>query len=363
MMNHNLEQTYSQEGVNIAIVGASGAVGSELLKVLSLYELKIGVLAFFGSKNSAGKVIKFQTKEYKIQELCEKSFEVEAFHIAFFSAGAGVSAKYAHLAAQSGAVVIDNTSHFRMHDDVPLIVPEVNPQDISDWDKTHIIANPNCSTIQMMHVLKPLSELYDIEHVNVSTYQAVSGAGNQGLLELNEQLKVLVRDNADKHDIKCNVFDEQIALNVIPSIDVPLPSGFSKEEEKMIYESRKILHSNINISPTCVRVPVARSHSESISVKFKNVQLIDIDAIMEKFANTYYVKLVDDHKNGLYPMPLLSTHTDYTYVGRIRRDVFYENMLHLFCCADQLRIGAATNAVRIAILWLKHEHKLEIKLK
>ncbi len=131
----------------------------------------------------------------------------------------------------------------------------------------------------------------------------------------------------------------------------------------MIYESRKILHSNINVSPTCVRVPVARSHSESISVKFKNVQLIDIDAIMEKFANTYYVKLVDDHKNGLYPMPLLSTHTDYTYVGRIRRDVFYENMLHLFCCADQLRIGAATNAVRIAILWLKHEHKLEIKLK
>jgi len=341
---------------NIAVVGASGAVGEELFRVLEEVAFPIGELLPLASANSAGQEIECQGKSCKIQELTEEVFVDKGIDIAFFSAGGSISEKYAKYAVESGAVVIDNTSHFRMNTLVPLVVPEVNPEDIEEWEETGIIANPNCSTIQMVQLLKPLHDLYGIKRVDVSTYQAVSGAGKAGMEELVRQMQAFFEFKLD--EAKVEAFSHQIALNVIPHIDVPQPNGYTKEEMKMVNETNKIMHADFAVSATCVRVPVLRSHSESITITFHEDVEVDVDKAREVLDNFENVTVFDDMSKNEYPMPIISTDTDETYVGRIRKDLYADNILHIWGVADQVRVGAATNAVRIAQKWIKHEESL-----
>jgi len=338
---------------NVAVVGASGAVGEELFRVLEEQNFPVANLLPLASANSAGNVIEFAGNEYKIEELTEDVFVDRGIDIAFFSAGGSISAKYAKYAVEAGAVVIDNTSHFRMIDRVPLVVPEVNPEDIELWEDTGIIANPNCSTIQMVQLLKPLDDLYGIKRVDVSTYQATSGAGKAGMEELVMQMKDFFAFKLDETEIKA--FAHQIALNVIPHIDVPQPNGYTKEEMKMVNETNKIMHSDFAISATCVRVPVLRSHSESITITFQEGVDVSVEKAREVLDNFENVKVIDDLENAEYPMPTTATDTDLTYVGRIRKDIYSPNILHIWGVADQVRVGAATNAVRIAQKWIELE--------
>ncbi|KIM08684.1 MAG: aspartate-semialdehyde dehydrogenase [Sulfurovum sp. FS06-10] len=338
---------------NVAVVGASGAVGEELFRVLEEQNFPVGELLPLASARSAGEIIEFAKKEYKIEELTETVFEGRNIDIAFFSAGGSISAKYAQYAVASGAVVIDNTSHFRMMENVPLVVPEVNPEDIELWEDTGIIANPNCSTIQMVQLLKPLHDLYGIKRVDVSTYQAVSGAGKSGMEELVQQMQDFFAFKLEESEVKA--FAHRIALNVIPHIDTPQSNGYTKEEMKMVLETNKIMHSDFAVSATCVRVPVLRSHSESITITFEDGVDVSVEKAREVLSNFENVKVVDDLENKEYPMPMTATDTDYTYVGRIRKDIFASNILHLWGVADQVRVGAATNAVRIAQKWIKLE--------
>jgi aspartate-semialdehyde dehydrogenase len=335
---------------NIAVVGASGAVGEELFRVLEEVKFPINDLLPLASANSAGQEIECQGKSYTIEELTTQVFEGRGIDIAFFSAGGSISAKYAQCAVDAGAVVIDNTSHFRMDSDVPLVVPEVNPQDIEWWDERGIIANPNCSTIQMVQLLKPLHDLYGIKRVDVSTYQAVSGAGKPGMEELVRQMQDFFAFKLDQSE--CKAFAHQIALNVIPHIDVPQPNGYTKEEMKMVNETAKIMGADFAVSATCVRVPVLRSHSEAITITFMDEVDVDVDRAREVLNDFENVTVIDDINNNEYPMPIISTDTDETYVGRIRKDIFANNILHLWGVADQVRVGAATNAVRIAQKWI-----------
>ena len=338
---------------NIAVVGASGAVGEELFRVLEEVEFPIANLLPLASARSVGEEIECQGKSYKIQELTEEVFIDKQIDIAFFSAGGSISAKFAKYAVESGAVVIDNTSHFRMDPKVPLVVPEVNPEDIAEWEEIGIIANPNCSTIQMVQLLKPLHDLYGIKRVDVSTYQAVSGAGKAGMEELVRQMQSFFEFKLD--EAKVEAFAHQIALNVIPHIDVPQENGYTKEEMKMVNETAKIMHTEFAVSATCVRVPVLRSHSESITITFDEGVNVDVDKAREVLGAFENVTVIDDMSKNEYPMPIISTDTDETYVGRIRKDLFSENILHLWGVADQVRVGAATNAVRIAQKWIKLE--------
>jgi aspartate-semialdehyde dehydrogenase len=338
---------------NIAVVGASGAVGEEIFRVLDEQKFPINDILPLASAKSVGDEVECQGKKYKIEELTEDVFDGRDIDIAFFSAGGSISAKYAQYAVEAGAVVIDNTSHFRMDKDIPLVVPEVNPEDIELWKKSGIIANPNCSTIQMVQLLKPLHDLYGIKRVDVSTYQATSGAGKKGMEELVMQMQAFFNFTLD--DAKVEAFAHQIALNVIPHIDVPQPNGYTKEEMKMVNETNKIMHSNFAVSATCVRVPVLRSHSESITITFEDDVDVDVKEAREALADFENVVVVDDLENNKYPMPIISTDTDDTYVGRIRKDLYADNMLHLWGVADQVRVGAATNAVRIAQKWIKLE--------
>ncbi len=338
---------------NVAVVGASGAVGEELFRVLEEVEFPLGNLLPLASAKSVGVEIECQGKSYKIQELTEDVFEDKEIDIAFFSAGGSISAHYAKYAVESGAVVIDNTSHFRMDPKVPLVVPEVNPEDIEEWEETGIIANPNCSTIQMVQLLKPLHELYGIKRVDVSTYQAVSGAGKKGMEELVLQMQAFFEFKLD--DAKVEEFTHQIALNVIPQIDVPQENGYTKEEMKMVNETNKIMHSDFAVSATCVRVPVLRSHSESITITFEEGVDVDVKEARKVLSDFENVTVIDDMSKNEYPMPIISTDTDETYVGRIRKDLYADNILHIWGVADQVRVGAATNAVRIALKWIKLE--------
>lgn len=338
---------------NVAVVGASGAVGEELFRVLEEQNFPIGELLPLASANSAGEMIEFSGQEYKIEELTETVFEGRDIDIAFFSAGGSISAKYAQYAVQAGAVVIDNTSHFRMIDRVPLVVPEVNPEDIELWEDTGIIANPNCSTIQMVQLLQPLHDLYGIKRVDVSTYQATSGAGKAGMEELVRQMQEFFAFKLD--ETECKAFAHQIALNVIPHIDTPQPNGYTKEEMKMVDETNKIMHSNFAVSATCVRVPVLRSHSESITITFEEGVDVSVEQARKVLSEFEHVTVIDDLENNQYPMPMTATDTDETYVGRIRKDIYAPNILHLWGVADQVRVGAATNAVRIAQKWIELE--------
>jgi len=338
---------------NVAVVGASGAVGEELFRVLEEVNFPIANLLPLASARSVGEEIECQGKSYKIEELTESVFEGREIDIAFFSAGGSISAKYAKYAVESGAVVIDNTSHFRMDESVPLVVPEVNPEDIAKWEESGIIANPNCSTIQMVQLLKPLDELYGIKRVDVSTYQAVSGAGKKGMEELVMQMQAFFNFTLD--DAKVEAFAHQIALNVIPHIDVPQENGYTKEEMKMVNETNKIMHSDFAVSATCVRVPVLRSHSESITITFEEGVEVDVEKAREVLDAFENVTVIDDMSKNEYPMPIISTDTDETYVGRIRKDLYSDNILHIWGVADQVRVGAATNAVRIAQKWITLE--------
>ncbi len=334
---------------NVAVVGASGAVGEEILRVIEEIDFPLAKLVPLASARSAGNSVEFNGKEITIKELTESIFKEEEIEIALFSAGGSVSAKYAPFAADAGAVVIDNTSHFRMDEDVPLVVPEVNPEDIAQWSKTGIIANPNCSTIQMVQTLKPLDEAYDLLRVDVSTYQATSGAGKTAMEELVTQMQDFFAFKLDESEHKS--FNHQIALNLIPQIDVFLDNDYTKEEIKMVNETTKILHKDVELSATCVRVPVLRGHSEALTLTFDS----DVDAneareILRKSAN---ILIIDNPAESEYPMPATCVDQNETFVGRIRKDLYRDNILHLWVVADNLRVGAATNAVRIAQKWIE----------
>lgn len=341
---------------NVAIVGATGAVGEELLRVLKDYDFPINKLVPLASAKSAGSKVEYDGKEVTVIELTETCFEENEVEIAFFSAGGSISEKFAKFAVEAGAVVIDNTSHFRMDSNVPLVVPEVNPEDIANWRETGIIANPNCSTIQMVLALKPLDDLYGITRVDVSTYQAVSGAGKAGMEELVKQMQDLLAFKLD--ETQKNAFAHQIVNNVIPQIDVQQPNDFTKEEMKMVNETQKILHKEIAVAATCVRVPVLRSHSESITVTFEEGTSVDVAELRESLERFENVEVIDDLGNNAYPMPIISTDTDITFVGRIRKDIYADNMVHFFNVADQVRVGAATNSVRIALKWIEMENDI-----
>ncbi|WP_270985302.1 aspartate-semialdehyde dehydrogenase [Campylobacter helveticus] len=333
----------------IAIVGATGAVGEELLSVLDELKFPVESILPLASAKSAGSEVEFQGKFYKVKELTEEVFRQNPVDIAFFSAGGSISAKYAKFAVESGAVVIDNTSHFRMDKDVPLVAPECNAEDIKLWKKTGIIANPNCSTIQMVHILKPLDEVFNLKRVDVATYQAASGAGKEGMAELVEGLQSFFAFKLD--EFKSSTFPYTLALNLIPQIDEFTDNGYTKEELKMVNETQKILHKNLEVSATCVRVGVLRSHSEALSLHFEKE--VDVKKAREILKKAPSVVVIDDVANKKYPMPLFTSDTNETYVGRIRKDISRDNVLHLWCVADQIRVGAATNAVRIAQKWLE----------
>lgn len=334
---------------NIAIVGATGAVGEEILLILEELKFPFKDILPLASKNSVGKVVECCGKEFKVKELTESVFDENEIDIAFFCAGGSISERFAPYAVESGAVVIDNTSNFRMDPEIPLVVPECNPQDIQMWKNKGIIANPNCSTIQMVQVLKPLDSAFGIERVDVSTYQATSGAGKRGMEELVHQMQEFFAFKLDECEPK--KFPHQIALNLFPHIDVFLENDYTKEEMKMVNETRKIIHHDIEVSATCVRVPILRSHSEAITIRFK--EEIDAQKAKDILANAPSVVLTDDISKNIYPMPIVATNKNETFVGRIRKDNFDPKVLHLFCVADQIRVGAATNAVRIALKWIE----------
>jgi aspartate-semialdehyde dehydrogenase len=336
---------------NVAVVGANGAVGEEILRVLEEIEFPINTLIPLASARSIGKKVTFKGEEHAIIELTNEVFAEYGVEIALFSAGGSVSAAFAPAAVSAGAVVIDNTSHFRMDENVPLVVPEVNPLDIAKWKDTGIIANPNCSTIQMVQALKPLDEAYEITRVDVATYQATSGAGKTAMEELVSQMQAFFAFKLDEAEHKA--FNQQIALNVIPQIDVFMENGYTKEEMKMVNETSKIMHKNIPLSATCVRVPVLRGHAEAVSVTFDSE--VDANEAREILSKAPNIVIVDNPKEALYPMPMTCVDKNETFVGRIRKDNFADNMLHFFVVADNLRVGAATNAVRIAQKWVEME--------
>ncbi|EFL53331.1 aspartate-semialdehyde dehydrogenase [Finegoldia magna] len=317
--------------VNVAVVGATGLVGSMMLEVLSEKNFPIDKLYLFSSKKSAGSEVEYCGKKYTVEELNENSFDGKDIKIALFSAGGSVSEKYAPIAAKKGVTVIDNSSHFRMNPDVPLVVPEINPEDI----KTNkgIIANPNCSTIQSVLPLKPIHDKYKIKRVIYSTYQSVSGSGVKGISDLEEGTQL-----AYKYPIR---------NNCIPQIDVFMDNGYTKEEMKMIDETKKILHDDIRVTATTVRVPVKSSHSVSINVETEKP--FEIEDVKKIIANYPGMVLQDDIENEIYPMAITSAGKNEVFVGRIRRDYTVDNGLNLWCCADNIRKGAATNAVQIAL--------------
>ena len=319
--------------VNLAVVGATGMVGRTFLKVLEERQLPIENFYVMASSRSAGSTLTFNGKNYIVEELNEHSFD-KPIDIALFSAGGSTSAKYAPIAAEHGCIVIDNSSQWRMDPNVPLIVPEVNPEDIS-WHK-NIIANPNCSTIQAMVALKPLDDKFKIKRVVYSTYQAVSGAGVAGWKDLEDGLK----GEAPKK------FPHPIANNCLPHIDVFLENGYTKEEEKMINETRKILKKpDLAITATTVRVPVLNSHSEAINVEFeKDFELSELKGVLQ---NSPGIVVKDDSCHEMYPTTLDSNNRDEVFVGRIRRDYSVENGINIWVVADNIRKGAASNAIQI----------------
>ncbi len=336
---------------NVAVVGANGAVGEEILAILEEVNFPINKLIPLASSRSIGKTVSYAGKDVAIQELTDTVFEEEDVEIALFSAGGSVSAQFAPAAVKAGAVVIDNTSHFRMDENIPLVVPEVNPEDIAKWKKSGIIANPNCSTIQMVQALKPLDEAYSILRVDVSTYQATSGAGKTAMEELVAQMQSFFAFKLDEAEVKA--FAHRIALNVIPQIDKFLDNGYTKEEMKMVNETTKIMHREIPLSATCVRVPTLRGHAEAVSVKFAcEVDANSARKILEKAPN---IVILDTPEKSIYPMPSIALEKNETFVGRIRVDNFDKTILHMFIVADNLRVGAATNAVRIAQKWVEIE--------
>ncbi|TET48577.1 MAG: aspartate-semialdehyde dehydrogenase [Dehalococcoidia bacterium] len=331
---------------NVAIVGATGLVGQEFIKVLVQRSFPVDSIRLLASDRSAGRKLMVNKQEIEVRETTPESFE--GVDIALFSAGSEVSRHFSPIAARSGAVVVDNSAAWRMEPDVPLVVPEVNPEDIG-WHKG-IIANPNCSTIQMVVALYPLHKVNPIKRIVVSTYQSVSGTGAAAVEELIVQSKQVLEGQA----IIPHVYPHQIAFNALPEIDVFLDDGYTKEEQKMVEETKKIMHaSEIAISATCVRVPVYTAHSEAVWVEFSSPMMPD-DA-ERIFAGAPGVKILDDNAISLYPHPWMAAGTDEVFVGRIRRDTSHPNGLVMWIVADNLRKGAALNAVQIAEEMVKRD--------
>ncbi|MBQ6764565.1 MAG: aspartate-semialdehyde dehydrogenase [Paludibacteraceae bacterium] len=326
--------------MTIAIVGASGAVGQELLAVLEQRQFPLSELRLFGSERSAGRTYVFQGREHTVQ-LLQHDDAFKGVDIAFVSAGAGVSRAYAEDITRFGTIMIDNSSAFRMDADVPLVVPEVNIADAFVRPR-NIIANPNCTTIQMVVALQAIERLSHIRRVHVSTYQAASGAGAQAMRELENQYRQLL--NGEQPTVE--KFPYQLAYNLIPHIDVFTGNGYTKEEMKMYHETRKIMHSDVQVSATCVRVPSLRAHSESLWVETE--RLVSVAEARDAFASAPGCMLMDDPANKVYPMPLFLSGKDEVFVGRVRQDLSNPNGLSFWIVSDQIRKGAALNAVQIA---------------
>lgn len=331
--------------MNVAIVGASGAVGQEFLRVLEQRNFPMDELVLFGSSRSAGREYSFRGKQYTVKEL-KHNDDFKGIDIAFVSAGGGTSIEYAETITKHGAVMIDNSSAFRMENDVPLVVPEVNPDDALVRPRG-IIANPNCTTIQMVVALNAIEKLSHIKRVHVATYQAASGAGATAMAELIKQYEQLMK--GEKPTVE--KFAYQLAYNVIPHVDVFTDNGYTKEEMKMYNETRKIMHSDIEVSATCVRVPVMRAHSEATWVETERP--LSLEEVRESFAGTIGIVLQDEPSKKVYPMPLFVADHDEVYVGRIRKDLTNPNGLSFWTVSDQIRKGAALNAVQIAEYLLK----------
>ena len=331
---------------NIAVAGATGAVGNQMISCLEERNFPIKSIKFLASSRSVGRKLKYKGRNIAVEELTETSFK--GIDIALFSAGGGTSEKFSPYAANDGCVVIDNSSAWRMDPEVPLVVPEVNPHAVAQFSNKGIIANPNCSTIQMVVPLHPLHQEYGIKRIVVSTYQAVSGTGKKAIDELDSQTRAIL--NFKEHENK--VYPHTIAFNCLPHIDVFLENGYTKEEMKMVHETRKILEDDtIGVTATTVRVPVFFGHSESINIETKKkVSALEVRALLERAPG---VKVVDNPLNNIYPLAIDAAGQDLTLVGRIRDDESIENGINMWVVADNIRKGAATNAVQIAEILTK----------
>jgi aspartate-semialdehyde dehydrogenase len=326
--------------MKVAVVGASGAVGQEFLKILEERNFPMDELVLFGSSRSAGKKYTFQGKEIVVKELQDND-DFKDIDIALVSAGGGTSKKYVNTITKHGTIMIDNSSAFRMEEDVPLVVPEVNAEDALNAPRK-LIANPNCTTIQMVVALQAIENLSHITKVHVATYQAASGAGAAAMDELENQ----TREIMDGKNPTVDKFQHQLAFNIIPHVDVFMENDYSKEEMKMYNETRKIMHSDVHVSSTCVRIPVMRAHSEAIWAETE--EALDVMEVKKAFANAPGISLQDDPANNIYPMPLFVTDKDDVFVGRIRKDLTNPKGITFWCVGDQIRKGAALNAVQIA---------------
>lgn len=332
---------------NVAIVGATGAVGRTLIKILEQRQFPVDKLYLLASERTAGETMSFNKKQYMVQNLAE--FDFSQADIGLFSAGGSVSEEYAPKAGAAGCIVIDNTSHFRYEEDIPLVVPEVNPEAIADYKNQNIIANPNCSTIQMLVALKPIYDKVGITRINVATYQSVSGTGKAAVDELAGQTAKLL--NGLQAEVK--VYPKQIAFNALPQIDVFMDNGYTKEEMKMVWETKKIFaDDNIQVNPTCVRVPVFYAHSEAVHIETR--EKITADEAMALLKKAPGVKLLDKREDAGYPTAIgEGTDSDEVWVGRVREDISCANGLDLWIVSDNLRKGAALNSVQIAEVLIK----------
>jgi aspartate-semialdehyde dehydrogenase len=327
--------------MKVAIVGASGAVGQEFLRILAERDFPIDELVLFGSQRSAGRKYTFKGKDYEVK-LLQHNDDFKDIDVAFVSAGGGTSKEFADTITKYGTVMIDNSSAFRMDEDVPLVVPEVNPEDALNRPR-NIIANPNCTTIMMVVVLKPLDDITHIKRIHVASYQSASGAGAAAMAELQQQYKEIVESGQAS---TINKFPHQLAYNVIPQIDVFTDNGYTKEEMKMYNETRKIMHTDAKCSAMCVRVSSLRSHSESVWIETEGP--LSVEEAQKAIAAAPGCTLKDDPSNLVYPMPLETAGHDDVYVGRVRKDLSDPNGLTLWLSGDQIRKGAALNAVQIA---------------
>ena len=326
--------------MKVAIVGVSGAVGQEFLKVLDNRNFPLSELILFGSARSAGNEYKFKGETLVVKEL-KHNDDFKGIDIALVSAGGGISKDFASTITKHGTIMIDNSSAFRYEDDIPLVVPEVNMEDAFNSPR-NIIANPNCSTIQMVVALKPIQQLSAIKKIQVATYQAASGAGASGIKELEDQIKAV----ANGETPKVEAFAYQLAMNIIPHIDVFLENDYTKEEMKMVWETQKIMHADILVSATCVRIPIMRSHSEAIWVETEDE--LSVEQVKKAFEEFEGLTLIDNPAEKQYPMPLFVSEKDDVFVGRVRKDLTNPKGITFWCVGDQIKKGAALNAVQIA---------------
>ncbi len=332
--------------VNVAVVGATGAVGEAMIEILEQRNFPVKQLFALASSRSAGKTIRFKGQNVTVTDLAD--FDFSQVEIGLFSAGGDISAQYAPIAAAAGCIVIDNTSHFRRDDDIPLVVPEVNPEAIADYKNRGIIANPNCSTIQMLVALKPIYDAVGITRINVCTYQAVSGTGKQAMQELASQTASLLNGQG----ATASIYAKQIAFNALPHIDSFQENGYTREEMKMVWETQKIFaDADIKVNPTCVRIPVFYGHSEAVHIETR--EKLTLAAARALLSEAPGVELLDEREDGGYPTPVTeAAGQDPVYVGRLREDVSHPLGFNLWVVADNVRKGAALNSVQIAELLL-----------